>query len=525
PQAIRLALISPQAIQGRLPAGWSPLAAVDFRFLNATGNPLKKPCALFVGKKSYWAIDDPYALMLVRWDEEIYRWVSVKHMSLKVDALRSTVDRPGQYVFVIQDPRPVLIYPNVGEPLPVLPDCTLSLPVNSVTNSDLKFTPSEIYPGQTTTAVWTINPPEGGTFSSGVKVQANVSERYELLSGAEAGFTPYIADLTIYNNGSTTGSVEFSVSPNSKISLAELKIGSIKTGLGSYLAGGMGMVVGAEGGTVTGEGGAEVLFEAGSVSSPIAVTVKKGELSGLSLQEPDGFESVGVVELSLGGALLLKPAVISFGLTQEELNSLSAEDQLYIVKLEKINYSLEWVLTDICKVENSRIGSFAGSNPNPGSLFFQGVDQGGTYLFIKALSDIGYLTGDITLEGTKVTEATIALNPETSNSSHLIKSFTGGPGGQFFKRAPLVAEGKYLQLAFTGTAGLIAKNLATNDTGTGSVEIDNKGDIVTLDINITKSGPQILGACPRIDTSKVLIRAVLLNLNDFSLFSKVARNL
>ncbi|MCP4491213.1 MAG: carboxypeptidase regulatory-like domain-containing protein, partial [Gammaproteobacteria bacterium] len=40
PQAIRLALISPQAIQGRLPAGWSPLAAVDFRFLNATGNPL-----------------------------------------------------------------------------------------------------------------------------------------------------------------------------------------------------------------------------------------------------------------------------------------------------------------------------------------------------------------------------------------------------------------------------------------------------------------------------------------------------
>ncbi|MCP4119627.1 MAG: hypothetical protein GY737_30350, partial [Desulfobacteraceae bacterium] len=221
PQAIRLAKISPQAIQGQLPAGWSPLAAVDFRFLNATGNPLKKPCGLLVGKKSYWELDNPYALMLVRWDEEIYRWVSVKHMSLNVDTISSTVDRPGQYVFVIQDPRPVLIYPKLGEPLPVLPDCTLSLPVNSVTNSDLKFTPSEIYPGQTPTAVWTINPAEGGTFSSGVKVQANVSERYELLSGAEAGFTPYITDLTIYNNGSTTGRVEFSVSPNSKISLAE----------------------------------------------------------------------------------------------------------------------------------------------------------------------------------------------------------------------------------------------------------------------------------------------------------------
>ncbi|MCP4150457.1 MAG: response regulator transcription factor, partial [bacterium] len=46
-----------------------------------------------------------------------------------------------------------------------------------------------------------------------------------------------------------------------------------------------------------------------------------------------------------------------------------------------------------------------------------------------------------------------------------------------------------------------------------------KGDYMVILQNGEK-----LGACPRIDTSKVLIRAVLLNLNDFSLFSKVARN-
>ncbi|MCP4196696.1 MAG: hypothetical protein GY762_06045, partial [Proteobacteria bacterium] len=59
-QAIRLTLISPQAIQGRLPAGWSPLAAVDIRFLNHTGtdNPKKKKCLLVVDRKSYWGLTD-----------------------------------------------------------------------------------------------------------------------------------------------------------------------------------------------------------------------------------------------------------------------------------------------------------------------------------------------------------------------------------------------------------------------------------------------------------------------------------
>ncbi|MCP4157179.1 MAG: hypothetical protein GY757_56230, partial [bacterium] len=181
---------------------------------------------------------------------------------------------------------------------------------------------------------------------------------------------------------------------------------------------------------------------------PIAVTVKKGELSGLSLQEPDGFEAVGIVELSLGGAILVKPAVISFGLTQEELNSLSAEDQLYIVKLEKIDYSLGWVLNSICNVTGGRIGNFDDANAN--GLPFPGVNKGGTYLFLKALAPVGYIKGDITLEGTQVSEALISVDPEVSSSSHLIKSFSGvqgapvtdgyynPPGGG--QKSPLVVE-------------------------------------------------------------------------------------
>ncbi|MCP4146816.1 MAG: Ig-like domain-containing protein, partial [bacterium] len=199
------------------------------------------------------------------------------------------------------------------------------------------------------------------------------------------------------------------------------------------------------------------------------------------------------MELSLGGAILLKPAVISFGLTQEELNSLSAEDQLYIVKLEKIDYSLGWVLNSICNLTGGRIGNFDEANAN--GLPFPGVSKGGTYLFLKALAPVGYIKGNVTLEGVQTNDALISLNPETSTSSHLIKSFSGVQGA-VFQKSPLVVEDTYIQLAFTGTIGLTAKNLSTNDTGTGAVEIDNKGVIVTLDINITKSGPQILGVTP-----------------------------
>ncbi len=104
--------------------------------------------------------------------------------------------------------------------------------------------------------------------SSGVPVQAKITEKYNLLTGSTASFVTYTVDLAGYNYGTSTTRVEFSLSPNRQINLPELKLGSIKLDLVRYSAGVLGMVVGVDGGTVTGDGGAEIVIRANAVKQP-----------------------------------------------------------------------------------------------------------------------------------------------------------------------------------------------------------------------------------------------------------------
>ncbi|MHC4397532.1 MAG: Ig-like domain-containing protein, partial [Planctomycetota bacterium] len=403
------------------------------------------------------------------------------------EEMTATIEKTGQYAFLIKDSSPV-VPPNpvVSQPVPSV--AAGSIPTEITTKLD--FYPAAIYPGDIARVLLTINsktaPGTAAAVSSGAPVQARIKEKYETLSGATTTYVPYTADLTAYNYGGSSTEVEFYLSANTRVDLSWLKEGRIQSDLVRYSAGTLGMVVGAEGGTVSGDGGAEITIEPGSldVDSPVAVSIQKADLAELSskVPMPSGFEMIGALDLSLGGAQLLKPGIISLPLTQEQLNSIPADAQLLVVKLEKIDVDLCWVLTSQGIVDSGRIKSWIDiSNGLP----FTGVKQGGTYLFLQALSPMGFITGTVTKESNPVSGAVVSI---TSANNQDIKA---------------ISAGTYVQAGFLGDLELTARDLAARDEGSGSVVIENKGDIVTLNLNILKTGPQVLSITPESNATGV----------------------
>ncbi|MCP4631027.1 MAG: Ig-like domain-containing protein, partial [bacterium] len=332
----RITAVGVQALQGRLPAGWSPLAIMDIRIKNNNNDTVSflKPCELRA--TNLWPDADNFSLILGYWDEQSYRWKTEALVSFSPEYLSAYLEKTGQYAFLLRDSAPTVPPKHVvGQAVPGI--TAGSIPPNSDIRTRLEYVPDKIYPGQTSAAELTIHSITGNSISSGVPVQARVTERYNLLGGSTASFEDYTADLTAYNYGGTTIKVEFNLSPNNKIKLSDIGMGTITSSLTRYSAGAPGMVMGKEGGTVTGDGGAEITIEADSVIHPLAVNLQKSDLSGISAKVamPSGFEAIGALELSLGGSRLLKPAIISLPLSQDEINAIPAEAQLFVVKLAK----------------------------------------------------------------------------------------------------------------------------------------------------------------------------------------------
>jgi RHS repeat-associated protein len=492
--------VGPQALPSRLPPGWSPLAAFDLRL---SGGELGKPCQLHLPlppaargsfekppldpAKLFSNLLEPGLLILGYWDDFSFQWKAVSGVAASPQELSASLDKTGFYAFLIKDITPVSPpQPIIGQPIAGVPQGTI--PGADQISASLAFTPTAIYPGDTASAELTIT--SVTPFSSGVPVQADISENYELLTGSKAVFAPYTADLTAYNYGTGTTTVVFNVSPNSRISIKELKIGTIKTDMIRYTAGTTGVVVGPDGGIVSGDGGSEISFPAGAVANPTAVTIKKIEAAEITAALPAGFELIGAIDLSLSGTSLLKPAVLSLQLTQEQMDNLPTEAQLIAVHLEKLDalLSMNWILKSQAAVETqaSRISTFI--DPGAG-LPFPGVTQGGTYLFLRALSPLGFFTGTVTENTQPVTGAIL------SAANHDIKALTSS---------------NYVQAAFTGSVELTALDPVTRNQGIGSGNLQEAGQVIPLNIAIQPTGPAITQITPADNTTGVPLNSKII---------------
>ncbi|MBU4405659.1 MAG: Ig-like domain-containing protein [Candidatus Aminicenantes bacterium] len=466
---IRISRIADQALQGRLPCGWSPLAVVD---LWPAAIAFAAPATLSLPLTQASSLPAAVTLALARWDEQTFKWLAVSVMQVGETPplqIEAAITACGQYALLVADTVPVV--PAAAVAGAALPAVATAVVPDAVT-AQLEFSPLEIYPGQSTAGSLTIIPPS--PVSSGVAVQAQVSERYELISGTAAQYAPFTADLTAYNHGSGQLRVSFNLSPNQEIALADLKLGSMETDLIRYAASSLGVVVGSDGGSVSGEGGIEVVIEAGAVEQPLAVSLKKTAMENLSLAIPAGFQFLGAIEFSTSGGTLKKSAVLAMELDPAVVAALPADGQFIVCRLSKIDNAYAYVVGQTAFLEMTRIKNH---NDAQAILPLGGVRQGGTYVFLHSLAAAGFFKGLVTDKGLPYPDAVVAV----SGHDLLSLSLTGGA---------------YAQISFLGNRQLTARNRVSNDLGTAAASLAAAGEVKTQNLAILPTGPTVIGVSP-----------------------------
>ncbi|NIN36151.1 MAG: hypothetical protein GTO60_14065, partial [Gammaproteobacteria bacterium] len=178
-----MTFVGPQALQGRPPSGWSPLAAFDIRVKDVNDNNINinsflRPCLLRLVNR--WPGVAVSSMTLGYWDENTGQWVCASAISISPEEMTGTIEKPGQYAFLIKDSSPVVPpHPIKGQPIPGV--SIGSIPTDITTK--LVFYPTTIYPGDIARALLTINsrttPGVSAVVSSGVPVQARIKEKYE----------------------------------------------------------------------------------------------------------------------------------------------------------------------------------------------------------------------------------------------------------------------------------------------------------------------------------------------------------
>jgi RHS repeat-associated protein len=181
------------------------------------------------------------------------------------------------------------------------------------------------------------------------------------------------------------------------------------------------------------------------------------------------------------GVKLSVPATLLLERTQAEIDALGENPQLVCVRLQETDLGYGWVLQSRAEVEVEEYppGTFTyklrtyidGANP-----IFNGVKQGGTFLFLKADSDMGFIKGTVTQETEPLTGALVSLN------NHDLLAVSGP---------------NYTQVGFLGALTLTALNPETRDeVDVVNNTLDVKGEIIVVYINIEDVGPSVDSISP-----------------------------
>ncbi|HEX4605389.1 MAG TPA: Ig-like domain-containing protein, partial [Candidatus Angelobacter sp.] len=181
----QLTPISGQGLPGLLPLGWSPLAALDLRASSAAANL----SATFTHLPNTLA-------HLVFYNPALHAWTMIAPGLQPVSGnVTATLPAPGAYALVVPDVvNPPIAIPAPGDPLLgvavqlLAPDATSTGSLNPA-----------IVPPSGGTAIATLGIQSQAYVPSGTVIQANVSERFSLKSGAAVSEESRSEDIILYS--------------------------------------------------------------------------------------------------------------------------------------------------------------------------------------------------------------------------------------------------------------------------------------------------------------------------------------
>lgn len=390
PTPIRLTVLDEQALPARLPYGWSPRGAVWLELGSAPAEALTLELPADA--------PDGLTLPVVSLDLATLQWRVVALAPVVDGHVSVPVSTGGGFAVVEPDggataPSPAV----VGSVLAATPAFALG----SVLAAEISFDPDRVLPTQVSRAGVAYQ--LAGEIASGQPLTVVVSEELRLLDGSIRRETPYQADLILYRSSQGTPRSRFWLRPSTAATLLPLDLGTEDVVLRLYAGDAVaGNVVGVGGGTISDPEGDRIDIAPGALSTAHAVTLSRRLATDLPAALPPGFELAGVVEVDLGGAVLLQPAALSLALSPAP--AVEARGLLF----ELVELAGTWRYRPVAELE-ATAGGWSTRAIDPTDLPWPGVRRGGLYAFAVTEMTLAYLRGTvIDVDASALTSAVVS---------------------------------------------------------------------------------------------------------------------
>ena len=279
--------------------------------------------------------------------------------------------------------------------------------------------------------------------TSGVPLQARITESYRFVSGAELQPEPFTVDLVFYQ---VRGAASAGVGGLRRVALADVRSLSLERGVIAVelIADGAGAaprgLITSAGGVVDGPGGVQLTLPAGAVADPTPIDLATLTTSPLPLPDVAGVRGrrrrCGVVGALARGGMLSLPAP---GRTQPTRRA------CVLARIATVGGQTRLVLAGVARLDAGRL--VADTRVAGQATALEGVLQPGQYLFVRVADPIGFAGGLVR----GVAGAPFAGALVTSDTLPMVSLST-----------PL---GGYLAVGRAGANAFTARDLAKNDTG------------------------------------------------------------
>src|SRR5439155_8909531 len=454
---------------GRLPLGWSPVAAVDVDPVDlAFGQPV------VLRLKNEFNLPARSAVTVAVYDPQGHQWAVVAPASADGAQITATLSTSGQLVLLTRDAAPFAPpAPVAGQALRGVPPVTL--PANIMASGQV--VPRSAPPGDQARADGTVVVTAPGGLPSGTAVQAEVTERYDLFDGSTITPTSFTQDLLLYtrpgSNNPSTLTATFPITPSLSFGLNELSLGKVRLDVVAPGAELGGIAVGAAGGTVTDRDGDAVELPVGSLTAETVLALRPLAGAQLPLAIPAGFELLHAVQFEVAGATLSQPATLSI----PRPASLPDGAQVIIAQIVGDPAGIRRLrVVALGQVQASRVVS----QTLVGSLGLHGITGGGQYVVVQATAAVGFITGVITAAQGGNPQALAVVTADTAPFADV----TG-------------TTGTYI---IAGRAGglttVTAIHAVTRNTAAGGVSLTGPNEVATLDLTLTVVAPTVVVTTP-----------------------------
>ena len=487
---LTLTPISAQGLEGRLPLGWSPIAAVHVA-----------PADLALGQSGSLTMPNVASLTANRevtvatYDGVRHDWIvtGTAHVGADGRSILLPLSVTGQIVCLASDDPPFV--PPAPAPGNVLTGVSSPASPGDVTTSG-DVVPRSAPPGDQAKAIGRVLAGHANTLPSGTVLRASVSERFDLSDQSQVVPQSFTEDLVLFARGRPSGDggvgATFPITPSRSYTIQELLRGVVSIDVATPADEPASTPIGAAGGTASDASGDSLDVPAGALTTDTIVDVRRISADKALAAPAAGYDLIAAIDVDFIGAGLAQPGRLStpaphdVTVTDQILLALAFRDATGVLRSRLVGSA-------------SLIGDRLVSQSTIGTLAVAGVVSAGQYMFLRPQQPVGFVSGRaFGADGTTPHAQTLI----TSNTAPFAD--LASPLGQF-----VVAGRAGVDVVVSGL------DTSTHDAGAGSGHINARDQIVAVNVTLAVSAPKVTATDPIAGATNVpLDTSVIVDFSD-----------